>query len=126
MLQAPFRTAFLQSNAILTNPPIPNATHTAQFQLLCTRVGLDPASPTALADLRNPDVIPTAKIMKAVEGMGEYSYFRGVQDVDGFVQEVETYQQGEGFAEDLRKVGVQCVVVGGVRDEVSSSALVRF
>ncbi|KAL7414751.1 Alpha/Beta hydrolase protein [Mrakia frigida] len=114
---APFKTAFLQSNAILTNPPIPNATHTAQFKLLCSRVGLDPESPTALADLRDPSKISTEKIMFAIEGMDEYSYFRGIQDMDGFVQEVEEYQQGPQFAEDLRTVGVECVVLGGVRDE---------
>lgn len=119
--QAPFRTAFLQSNAVLTNPPPPNASHTSQFNLLCTRVGLSPTTTSPadlLAQLRDPSIIPTAKIMRAVEGMDEHSYFRGVQDVDGFVQEVEGYQQGTEFAEDLRKVGVQCVVLGGVRDEV--------
>lgn len=64
--------------------------------------------------------------MFAIEGMDEYSYFRGIQDMDGFVQEVEEYQQGPQFAEDLRTVGVECVVLGGVRDEVRFAFLFLF
>jgi len=64
--------------------------------------------------------------MFAIEGMDEYSYFRGIQDIDGFVQEVEEYQQGPQFAEDLRTVGVECVVLGGVRDEVRSLLYFSF
>jgi hypothetical protein len=53
--------------------------------------------------------------------MGISSTFRGVIGSDGWVREDEMeYQHSGGLAEGLRSAGVKCVILGDVRDEVSS------
>lgn len=66
-------------------------------------------------------------MIDVVENLGQFQTFRGQQD-EVVVKEITEYQQSKQFADDLRAIGVECVVLGGCRDEVgppSSSSCPR-
>ncbi|OXC65569.1 hypothetical protein AYX13_05414 [Cryptococcus neoformans] len=114
---APFITAHLQSNAILGDPLIP-AARNAQFTAFCETVGIDPSIPNVLEELRDTSKFSTDKIIAAVQDMGELCTFRGIVGDDGWVRADEMeFQKNGGLAKGLREAGVQCIVVGDVRDE---------
>lgn len=64
--QAPFKTAFLQSNALLTDPP-PIASVQGQFTTFCLALGLDPDATDIKQTLQDPEKLPTETIMRVME-----------------------------------------------------------
>lgn len=56
-------------------------------------------------------------MIHVVENLGQFATFRGVQD-EKIVKEITEYQQSKQFADDLKTIGVESVVLGGCRDEV--------
>lgn len=114
---APFVTATLQSNAILTDP-LTAVERRGQFAELCCALDLNPESPGVIETLRNREQIPTAKLIAAVEGLGTESTFRGVVGHDGWVEADQmAYQASGALARGLASAGVRAVIVGDVRDE---------
>ncbi|GFZ43710.1 hypothetical protein JCM24511_01430 [Saitozyma sp. JCM 24511] len=115
--KAPFVTATLMSNAILTDP-LPPSSRRDQFAAFCRALGADPSSPAILEELRDTTRYPTAKLIEAVQAMGGLSTFRGVVGDDGWNRADEmAYQQSGGLAAGLKAAGVKCVIMGDVRDE---------
>ncbi|KAF8555837.1 alpha/beta-hydrolase [Imleria badia] len=60
--KSPIKSAILQSNAILTTPKTA-AELRPQYEALCRVLNLDPASPTTLATLRNPSLVPATTLL---------------------------------------------------------------
>ncbi|OCF41074.1 hypothetical protein I317_05085 [Kwoniella heveanensis CBS 569] len=115
--KAPFITAHLQSNAILSAPLTP-ATRNTQFHAFCQALSIDPSTPDILSKLRDPAQFPTEKVIKAVQDMGDQCTFRGVVGTDGWVRADQVdYQRNGGLAKGLKEAGVKCIIVGDVRDE---------
>jgi carboxylesterase type B len=118
--KAPFITALLMSNAIVANPVDP-ATKNDQFRQLCAALAVDPDRPDVLDVLRDTSKVSTSQLIEAVQCMGASGTFRGVFGSDGWVRSDEMeYQYSGGLARGLRSVGVKCVIVGDLLDEVSS------
>ncbi|OSX61281.1 hypothetical protein POSPLADRAFT_1146954 [Postia placenta MAD-698-R-SB12] len=79
---APFQSAVLQSNAILTVPKTPRELR-PQFQALCHALGLESSSPDILTTLRDSSRLPASKITHVIEtdALGvEHGTFRGCLD----------------------------------------------
>ncbi|KLT38952.1 alpha/beta-hydrolase [Cutaneotrichosporon oleaginosum] len=114
--RAPFVTATLQSNAILTDP-LSRHERAAQFAHLCAALGVDSADETRAVDaLRDRARFPSAALIAAVEGMGVNSTFRGVADaLHG--RDQMAFQASGALARGLAAAGVRAVVLGDVRDE---------
>ena len=121
-MPAPFVTALLQSNAILA-APLTRADRAEQFAALCTELGVDPSSPSALEHLKDESRFSTQDIVGAVERMGSQSTFRGVAADDGWVSPDQLAYQRTTMGRDLRRAGVKCVITGDVRDEDNFYAL---
>lgn len=70
--------------------------------------------------LRDTNQISTEQIIHAVQNMGFQSIFRGVAGKDGWVSADQMeYQHSGDLARDLLSAGVEYVIVGDVKDEVS-------
>ncbi|KAF9528954.1 carboxylesterase [Crepidotus variabilis] len=118
--KAPFKSAQLQSNAILTNPRTP-AQLEPQFDSLCGGLQLDPGSPDVVACLKDPKKIPWSAFTKLIEeeALGPYGTFRGCLSNDWLSKStnVMDWQQSGSLARGLREHGVQAVVVGDLTEE---------
>ncbi|KAI1785950.1 carboxylesterase [Ganoderma leucocontextum] len=119
-VKAPFDSAIMQSNAIVTTPKTP-AELRPQFEALCRALSLDPASPTILATLRDPAQVPAPAITRAIEtdALGlEHGTFRGAWE-PAWLGDTDpmAWQRTGGLARGLRAHGVKSVVVGEVSEE---------
>ncbi|KIY45083.1 alpha/beta-hydrolase [Fistulina hepatica ATCC 64428] len=114
--KAPFRTAMLLSNAILTNQPPPEVAQ-AQFECICLVLGLDTSRLDILNVLQDAEKVSTPKLIEAVENVGVMGTFRGVEAADGWVHEIVEFQRSGGLAAGLRKAGVTSVVISEVSEE---------
>jgi len=118
--EAPFHSAVLQSNAILTNPQTPEE-YRAQFQALCWALDLDPDDPDVLTTLRDSAKVPWAAITHVIETetLGMYGTFRGclIEDWLGPSPDPITWQRSGGLAKGLREHGVRSIVVGDLSEE---------
>lgn len=118
---SPFRSAVLQSNAMILPPKTP-AELRPQFHALCRAVGIDPAAPDALAKLSDPSVVPASTITHAIETVAagpEYGTFRGCLDGEWLASSpgpMEWQRSGE-FARALKRKGVRSIVVGDLTEE---------
>lgn len=113
--RAPFVTATLQSNAILTDP-LSREERRGQFHELCAALDLDSESPDILTTLRDRARVPTTALIAAVEGMGVESTFRGVVG-DWVDADQMAFQASGALARGLAAAGVRAVILGDVRDE---------
>ncbi|GLB41542.1 putative carboxylesterase family protein [Lyophyllum shimeji] len=118
--KAPFHSAVLQSNAILTNPQTTEE-YRAQFRALCLALDLDPGAPDILTTLRDPVKVPWSAITRVIEteALGAYGTFRGclTEDWLGTSPDPITWQRTGGLAKGLREHGVRSVVVGDLAEE---------
>ncbi|KAL0954085.1 hypothetical protein HGRIS_005232 [Hohenbuehelia grisea] len=118
---APFHSAVLQSNAILTRPKSPLELR-AQYQSLCRALGLDPEAPETLTTLKDPSSTPRDTITHAIEtdALGtEYGTFRGCMDGQWMLESPDpmTWQRDGGLARGLRDKGVRSIVIGDLLEE---------
>lgn len=117
---APFVSATLQSNAILTNAVTPSS-KAEQFSAFCEALGAE----EDLEALRNEERYPTAAIIDAVQRMGVQGTFRGVVE-DGWIEADQMEYQASGqLGRDLVAAGVKVVIMGDVRDEDSFYSIVH-
>ncbi|KAH9916045.1 carboxylesterase [Fomitopsis serialis] len=119
--QAPFQSAMLQSNAILTIPKSPTELR-PQFEALCRVLGLDPSSADALSRLRDTSTLPWDKLTHVIETdkIGtEFGSFRGALDGTWLATTPDpmAWQRSGGFARALREKGVRSIVVGDLTEE---------
>ncbi|TEB33306.1 alpha/beta-hydrolase [Coprinellus micaceus] len=108
---APFTSAVLQSNAMLTNPKTPRELR-PQFKSLCRALGLDPDAEDVVEILKDPARVPWASITKVIEDpenlLGLYGTFRGCLSEDWIQtspRPMERQRDGS-FARELKKRGV--------------------
>ncbi|KAF8075239.1 Alpha/Beta hydrolase protein [Lyophyllum atratum] len=117
---APFHSAVLQSNAILTNPQTPEE-YRPQFIALCRALDLDPEAPDILETLRDPIKVPWSSITHVIEtdALGTYGTFRGCLSGDWLAVSPDpvTWQRSGGLAKGLREHGVRSIVVGDLSEE---------
>ncbi|PFH50958.1 hypothetical protein AMATHDRAFT_60152 [Amanita thiersii Skay4041] len=119
--KAPFRSAFLQSNAILVDPKTP-AELREQFRALCHALKLDPDAPDILDTLRDPIKVPWSDITRVIENdtLGvQYGTFRGCLSSDWMTTSpgpIARQRSGQ-FARSLRARGVRSIVLGDLLDE---------
>ncbi|KAI0641364.1 carboxylesterase [Trametes meyenii] len=118
--KAPFHSAILQSNAIVTTPKTP-AELRPQFEALCRALYLDPSAPDILETLRNPQRVPWSAITHAIDtgALGTiYGTFRGAWEPSWLGDtDTMTWQRSGGFAKGLTDHGVRAVVVGDLTEE---------
>ncbi|KLO10861.1 carboxylesterase [Schizopora paradoxa] len=118
--KAPFTSAMLQSNAMVSVPKTPSELR-PQFEALCTALSLDPQAPDVLETLRDPSKVTWESIVKAIEEerLGPYGTFRGALDGEWLASEPDpmTWQRSGGFADGLRKAGVKYLIVGDLSEE---------
>ncbi|EED80621.1 predicted protein [Postia placenta Mad-698-R] len=118
---APFQSAVLQSNAILTVPKTPRELR-PQFQALCHALGLESSSPDILTTLRDSSRLPASKITHVIEtdALGvEHGTFRGCLD-DSWLSTTPDpmiWQRSGDFARALKAKGVRSIVVGDLTEE---------
>lgn len=118
--QAPFVSATLLSNAILTNALTP-ASRADQFAAFCSALGAE----HDIAALRDEEKYPTDALIQAVHKMGEHGTFRGVVE-EGWVHPNQMeYQRSGALGRDLVAAGVKVVVTGDVRDEDAFYSIVH-
>ncbi|KAJ3539758.1 hypothetical protein NMY22_g4591 [Coprinellus aureogranulatus] len=119
-IPAPFISAVLQSNAILTDPKPPEELR-PQFEALCRALGLDPDAQDVVQTLKDPAKVPWNAITKVIEEekLGPYGTFRGCLSSDWIkISPGPMERQRDGsFAAALKEHGVKFVVVGEVIDE---------
>ncbi|KAL1676535.1 Alpha/Beta hydrolase protein [Schizophyllum commune] len=122
-VMAPFQSAVLQSNAIMTVPKTPADLRT-QYAALCTALNLDPAAPDTLATLRDPTRVPASRITHAIEtdAVGtEHGTYRGALSAPWLSTEAGhdpmTWQRTGALAHALRAKGVKSILLGDVPDE---------
>jgi len=119
--KAPFQSAFLQSNAILTTPST-KADHRLQFEAVCKALGLDPSSPTALSDLRDTTKFPAEAIIKVLlDGSVPAPYDTFRDTIDGVwvspPPEMMEWQRSGNLARGLKDKGVQYIIMGNLTEE---------
>ncbi|KAI0765875.1 carboxylesterase [Trametes elegans] len=118
--KAPFRTAVLQSNAIVTTPKTATELR-PQFAAFCRALFLDPTAPDILTTLRDPVRVPWSAITHAIDNdaLGvEYGTFRGCADSAWLGDsDAMAWQRTGGLARGLAAHGVQAVVAGEVTEE---------
>ncbi|KAI8974859.1 carboxylesterase [Trametes punicea] len=118
--KAPFRSAILQSNAIVSTPKTP-AELRPQFEALCRALFLDPAAPDILETLRDTHRVPWSAITHAIDtdSLGTiYGTFRGCWEPSWLGDtDPMTWQRSGGFAKGLAAHGVRAVVVGDLTEE---------
>ncbi|TBU43885.1 carboxylesterase [Dichomitus squalens] len=120
-VKAPFDSAIMQSNGIVTAPKTP-AELRPQFTALCRALALDPSSPTVLDTLRDPAKVPFSAITHAIEtdALGiENGTFRGAWEASwlGESPDPMEWQRTGGLARGLRAHGVRSVVIGDLTEE---------
>ncbi|THH06858.1 hypothetical protein EW145_g3793, partial [Phellinidium pouzarii] len=117
---APFRSAVLQSNAMILAPKTASELH-EQYAALCTTLDLDPSSPSTLATLKDPAKIPAERITKliSVDALGAHGTFRGCLDGSWIptTPDPMAWQSSGGFARGLLAAGVRSIIVGDLVDE---------
>ncbi|KJA19623.1 hypothetical protein HYPSUDRAFT_44186 [Hypholoma sublateritium FD-334 SS-4] len=118
---APFQSAVIQSNAILTDPKTPVELQ-PQFDALCRALDLDPRASDILTVLKDPSRVPWSSITRAIENeeiLGHFGTFRGALSNDwvnvrpGLVE----WQRSGGLARGLQDHGVKSVVIGDLTEE---------
>ncbi|KDR80904.1 hypothetical protein GALMADRAFT_241413 [Galerina marginata CBS 339.88] len=117
--QAPFDSAILQSNALLTDPKTPLELR-PQFDELCRALKLDPDAPDILPTLRDPSKVPWESITKVIEtDLGHFGTFRGCLSEDWISVDPGPmeWQRSGGLARGLLAHGVRSVVVGDLTEE---------
>ncbi|KAF8997843.1 carboxylesterase [Cyathus striatus] len=119
-VQAPFHSAVLQSNAILTDPKTPEELR-PQFQTLCKALYLDPDDPNVLETLKDPTKVSWSLITHVIEteALGTYGTFRGCSSSDWISTSpgpMERQRSGD-FARGLIEHGVKSIVVGDLTEE---------
>ncbi|KAF8909271.1 carboxylesterase [Gymnopilus junonius] len=119
-IQAPFHSAILQSNAILTDPKTPFELQ-PQFNALCIALGLDPNAPDVLSVLKNPDEVPWKSITKVIEtdSLGKFGTFRACLSSDWVSVDPGPmeWQRSGGLARGLTSHGVRSIVIGDLTEE---------
>ncbi|KAI5834014.1 alpha/beta-hydrolase [Schizophyllum commune Tattone D] len=126
-VMAPFQSAVLQSNAIMTVPKTPTELR-AQYAALCTALDLEPAAPDTLAALRDPARVPASRITRAIEtdAVGtEHGTYRGalsapwlpVPSAADSSTDPMTWQRTGALAHALHAKGVKSILLGDVPDE---------
>ncbi|KIY44050.1 alpha/beta-hydrolase [Fistulina hepatica ATCC 64428] len=120
-VNAPFQSAILQSNAMMTDPKTP-AELRSQFRSLCHALGLDADAPDVLETLRDPERMPWADITHVIETdrLGvEYGTFRGCLSEDWLPSSPGPmeWQRSGGLARGLRAAGVRSVILGDTKEE---------
>ncbi|THH16881.1 hypothetical protein EUX98_g9230 [Antrodiella citrinella] len=116
---SPFRSAVLQSNAIIIAPKTPKELR-PQFERLCRALNLDPSSPDVLTQLRDPALVPASAITHVIEtdALGaQYGTFRGTTDGVWMHADPMAWQRSGGFAHALKAKEVKSVVVGDLTEE---------
>ncbi|KAL1745249.1 Alpha/Beta hydrolase protein, partial [Schizophyllum fasciatum] len=118
---APFQSAVLQSNAIMTAPKTP-AELRPQYAALCTALNLDPASPDTLPALRDPSRICASQITHAIETDAvsiEHGTYRGTLAPPWLPSAPDpmAWQRSGRLARALRTRGIRSLLLGDVPDE---------
>ncbi|KAI0077724.1 alpha/beta-hydrolase [Panus rudis PR-1116 ss-1] len=116
---APFRSAVLQSNAIVIAPKTP-AELRPQFHALCRALKLDPSADDILTKLRDEKLVPWSAITDVIEtdAIGlQYGTFRGCFDGTWLSEEPMGWQRSGEFARALKAKGVRSIVMGDLIDE---------
>ncbi|TFK34010.1 carboxylesterase [Crucibulum laeve] len=117
---APFHSAVLQSNAILTDPKTPKELR-LQFEALCHALRLDPYAPDILTTLKDPVKTPWSSITHVIETdtLGHYGTFRGCLSEDWLPVSpgLMEWQRSGGLAEGLKAHGVKSIAVGDLAEE---------
>ena len=116
--KAPFITATMYSNAVISNPQDLDRTQN-QFEVLCRRLSLDPKQSNILDKLR---AIPSETLMQAVQSMQKLDTFRTVLSQDEWLKETVEYQRSAQFANGLRAAGIESVLLTEVSEEVILSS----
>ncbi|KAF8159277.1 carboxylesterase [Crassisporium funariophilum] len=118
--QAPFHSAVMQSNAILTDPKTP-AELRPQFDAFCRALHLDPDSPDILATLRDPVKVPWESMTTVIEDgtLGSHGTFRGclADDWLSIMPGPMACQRSGDLARGLRAHGVKGVIIGDLIEE---------
>lgn len=118
---SPFRSAHLQSNAMMTIPKTPLELRQS-FQALCRALNLDPNAPDILETLRDPAKVPIKAMMKVIEtdevGV-EHGTYRGCFDGNWIptTPDPMTWQRSGGLARALREKGVKSISIGDLSEE---------
>jgi len=119
-VKAPFTSAVLQSNALVTNPKTPNELR-PQFVALSRALGLDPDAADTLSTLRDPERTSWRSITELIdsEKLGSYGTFRGCLDGTWLanVPDPMTWQRTGGLARGLLEHGVRNVITGELSEE---------
>ncbi|KAA1466532.1 carboxylesterase [Dentipellis sp. KUC8613] len=119
-VKAPFHSAILQSNALVTNPKRPSELR-PQFHTLCQALGLNPDNPDVLTILKDEKKVPWETITSLIteEKLGLYGTFRGSMDGTWLSDTPDpmTWQRSGGLARGLLEHGVRSVVIGTVSEE---------
>ncbi|KAF8836936.1 alpha/beta-hydrolase [Paxillus ammoniavirescens] len=119
--QSPIKSAVLQSNAILLTPKTATELR-PQYDALCRTLNLDPASPTTLATLRDPTLVPATALMHVIEtdSVGiENGTYRGCLDGSWLPVSPDpmTWQRSGQLALKLREKGVTSIAIGDLSEE---------
>lgn len=109
-----------------------------QFDTLCRALAIDPSSADALDILKDPSEVPYEAITSLIddERLGPHGTFRGCLDGDWLSSSIDpmVWQRNGGLANGLRRVGVESIIVGDLKEEwylyaiahpISSAADVR-
>ncbi|KAI0307070.1 Alpha/Beta hydrolase protein [Multifurca ochricompacta] len=119
-VKAPFTSAVLQSNAILTNPKTPEQLR-PQFAALSRALGLDPDATDTLSILRDPAKTSWQSITDLIdsEALGPHGTFRGCMDGAWLSNNPDpmTWQRTGGLARGLLEHGVRNVIIGDLSEE---------
>ncbi|KAF9485573.1 carboxylesterase [Pholiota conissans] len=117
---APFQSAAMQSNAILTDPKTPSRLQ-PQYDALCRGLKLDPEASDTLSILRDPVRIPWSTITHIIEtdALGLFGTFRGCSSKDWATVDpgLMEWQRSGGLARGLKEHGVKSVLIGDLTDE---------
>jgi len=117
---APFQSAAMQSNAIITDPKTPQELR-PQFQALCRALALDPSAPDILSILKDPKKVPWTSIVDAIENsLGTQGTYRGCLSSDWFGSSALSpmaFQRSGDLAEALKAHGVKSIIIGDLTEE---------
>ncbi|KXN88001.1 hypothetical protein AN958_07813 [Leucoagaricus sp. SymC.cos] len=120
---APFQTAMLQSNAILTDPKTP-AQLRPQFNALCQGLGLNTNDPDILSTLRDSKKVPWQSITRIIETdslglLGQYGTFRSCLAPDWIITfpGPMARQRSGAFSASLRAHGIKGIITGDLTEE---------
>lgn len=102
--------------------PSTKAEHRLQFEAICEAMKVDPSSPTALSDLRDPTKFPAETFMNALlDGAVRAPYDTFRDTIDGVwvspPPEMMEWQRSGNFARALKAKGVQYIIMGNLTEE---------